>query len=193
MKRIQELQKAKSFLEMLMHSIDPTTQEAITDSILTKKEIQDTFLYVSSILDELIKNNGEVIQVNKPIEFQVEKINKRVIYLSSEAISIQTLVNRINHQVDKDFMKTLKPAQINNWLIHMGFIKKETEKRIVERQESVYFISDQAEAIGLQYKIDLETGEAKHNSVLLSRQAQEFIIDHLESIVGVEKDGESNI
>ena len=184
MNKIQQLQKAKSFLEMLVHFIDPTTHEAITDSILTKKEIQDTFLYVSTILDEVIKNNGEVIQITKPIEFQVERINKREIFLTDEAISVVTLANRINRQIDIKSMQKLKYSKINNWLIKNGYLTKETKKKVIEVQKTELVISDEAKNMGVEYKVDLETGEIKHNIILFPRNIQELIIDHLEEIAG---------
>lgn len=192
MNKIQQLQKAKSFLEMLVHFIDPTTREAITDSIITKKEIQDTFLYVSTILDEVIKNNGEVIQIIKPIEFQVEKINKREIYLTDESISVITLANRINRQIDINSMQKLKYSKINNWLIKNGYLTKETKKKVIEVQKTELVISDEAKNMGVEYKVDLETGEIKHNIILFPRHIQELIIDNLEEIVDANERKDTN-
>lgn len=69
MERLQKILKAKSYLECLTHSIDPITKQAIDDSTLQKQEIKDTLQYIVSLLDELIMNNGEVINVTTPIEF----------------------------------------------------------------------------------------------------------------------------
>jgi hypothetical protein len=61
---------------MLACAMDPTTQEFIESEILQKKEIKDILKYVSTVLEELIGNNGEVIKVIKPIDFQVSKLTK---------------------------------------------------------------------------------------------------------------------
>ncbi len=86
MNKVQMILKAKTYMEFMAHSIDPTTQEDVEDSVLQKCEIKDMFLFIASLLDELIKNNGEVINVASPIEFSIDKINKNMIAVSEQPI-----------------------------------------------------------------------------------------------------------
>ena len=86
MNKVQMILKAKTYMELMAHLIDPTTQEEVEDSVLQKCEIKDMFLFIASLLDELIKNNGEVINVASPIEFSIVKINKKMIAVSEQPI-----------------------------------------------------------------------------------------------------------
>ena len=49
-KRIQKLQKAKFYLEMLATGMDPTTQEFVDNELLNKQEIKNLFKFVGSCL-----------------------------------------------------------------------------------------------------------------------------------------------
>ena len=108
MERLQKILKAKTYLECMAQSIDPTTQKAIEDPVLQKQDIKEMLQYIASLLDELIINNGEVINVTTPIEFQIEKINKGLITVSDQPIQISGFVKRINILVDKTKMGSFK-------------------------------------------------------------------------------------
>ena len=182
MDKIQRLQKAKFYLEMLACSMDPTTQEFIESEVLQKKEIKDVLKFVSTVLEELIGNNGEVIKVSKPINFQVAKLNKQEIKLSNEPIQLSALMTRINKQVDAKTMRKLGVGKITKWLIEKGYLIN--EKVSVIKEVSQLNITDRAENFGIvvDNKIDEKTGEVKPY-VLLTRKAQEYIVDNLESIL----------
>ena len=194
MEKIQKLKKAKLYLEMLACSMDPTTQEFIENEVLQKKEIKDMLKYVSTVLEELIGNNGEVIQVIKPINFQVSRLNKQAIILSNEPIQLSALIARINKQVDTKTMRKLGASKISKWLIEQGYLI--TEKVSVVKEVSQLTITDNAENFGiiLGNKVDEKTGEIKP-SVLLTRKAQEYIVNNLENILVEEipKEKQENI
>ena len=78
MEKIQRLQKAKFYLEMLACSMDPTTQDFIESKVLQKKEVKEILQYVASVLEDLIGNNGEVVNVTKPSAFKLSKLNKQI-------------------------------------------------------------------------------------------------------------------
>ena len=77
MNRLQQIQKAKSYIDMLSQAIDPTSGDAIEDSILKNKQIKDTFAFISLLLEEIISNGGEVAHLEKPISIQPELINNK--------------------------------------------------------------------------------------------------------------------
>ncbi len=185
MEKIQRLQKAKFYLEMLACSMDPTTQEFIESEVLQKKEIKDMLKYVSTVLEELIGNNGEVIKVIKPINFQVSKLNKQAIILSNEPIQLSSLMARINKQVDTKTMRKLGASKVSKWLIEQGYLVN--EKVSVVKEVSQLTITDNAESFGIviDNKVDEKTGEIKP-CVLLTRKAQEYIVDNLENILAEE-------
>lgn len=185
MERVQQLLKAKVFLEMLAGSMDPTTQESFESEVLQKKEIKDMLLFVSSVLDDLIRNNGEVIQLSKPMSFQVDKLNKNKIILSDEPIQLSGLMTRINKQIDTKCMRKLGASKISKWLVEQGYLAD--EKISVVREVSQLTITDSAESFGIvmDNKVDEKTGEISPR-ILLTRKAQEFIVENLETILGEE-------
>ncbi|MCM1296441.1 MAG: hypothetical protein NC311_12960 [Muribaculaceae bacterium] len=184
MERLQKILKAKTYLECLAHSIDPITKQAIDDSTLQKQEIKDTLQYIVSLLDELIMNNGEVINVITPIEFQIEKIDKNLITVSDQPIQISGLVKRINRQIDKTKMGSFKQSVLTEWLLQNGYLNK--DKKPVLKNVIVYSTTEASNDIGIieQDRIDAETGEIK-KSVVLTKLAQEFIVNNLENIIGI--------
>ena len=185
MEKVQKLQKAKFYLEMLACSMDPTTQEFIESEVLRKREIKDVLIYVSSVLEELIGNKGEVVNVSKLISFQASKLNKHAIMLSNEPIQLSSLMTRINKQVDTKTMRKLGASKISKWLIEQGYLVN--EKVSVVKEISQLAITDTAENIGIvmDNKVDEKTGEIKP-LVLLTRKAQEYIVENLETILGEE-------
>ena len=191
MDKLQKLQKAKFYLQMLACSMDPTTQEFIESELLSKKEIKEVFEFVSSILDDLINNDGEVVNVTKPISFQPSRLNKQKIVLSNEPILLSSLATRINKQVDTETMQKLGVSKISNWLVSQGYLEK--QKVSVVKEISQLALGEKAESFGIvsMEKVDRKTGELKP-CILFNRQAQEYIVNNLETILGEENDeGES--
>lgn len=170
---------------MLSCSMDPTTQEFVTNEILQKKEIIDTLQYISSLLEEVIANNGEIIQVKKPMGFQISKLDKQAIVLSDTPIQLSALMSRINKQVDTEKMRKLGSGKISKWLIEQGYLVK--EKVSIIKFTSKLTVTDNSEDIGiiLNDTVDEKTGEIK-SRVLLTRQAQEYIVNNLENILSEE-------
>lgn len=186
MEKVQKLQKAKYYLEMLACSMDPTTQEFIESEVFQKREVKDVLVYVSAVLEELIKNKGEIINVSKPISFQVSRLNKRAIMLSNEPIQLSTLMARINKQVDTKTMRKLGASKISAWLIEQGYLV--SEKVSVVKEISQLTTTDNSESFGIvmDNEINEDTGEIKPR-LLLTRKAQEYIVDNLETILREEK------
>ena len=182
MDKVQLIQKAKSYIDMLSREIDPTTGEIIEDSILRKQQIKDTFAFISSVLEELLSNSGEVIHLEKPMEFQPSVINKELVEISHTPISVISFASRINRQVDKRVMQNLGYSKINRWLLQNGYLA--TEKVNVVRQETKYRATEKAQTIGIltNDKINEKTGEVIP-CILLSTKAQEYLVQNLELIL----------
>ena len=189
MDKIQKLQKAKSYLEMLANQINPVTQDSCNDQILKYEQIKNCFLYVSNILNELIQNNGEIINVTSPIDFNQNIINKDKIKISKEPISLKSVAFNINKQIDKKTMKTLKESSIKNWLVNAGYL---TEEKIqVIRNINEISLTEKSNSIGIieEDYLNKRTGELKQK-IKLTEEAQKFIIDNLENIVSNDNNNE---
>ncbi|MBD5636931.1 MAG: hypothetical protein HDP28_03800, partial [Clostridia bacterium] len=70
------------------------------------------------------------------------------------------------------------------WLLINGYLN--TDKKPVVRNQTVYTTTPSSKDVGIitQDNIDLDTGEVDQ-TIVLTKTAQEFIIDNLENIVGL--------
>lgn len=185
MERIERLQKAKLYLDELAYSMDPTTQEFVENEILQKEEIKDVLAFVSTVLEEVIENDGKVSKACKPIRFQASKVNKQAVVLSDELVPLPTLMSRINQQVEVKPMRKLRASKIFKWLIRQKYLVREGD---------LWIVTEKAENLGivLDNKKDEITRDIKPY-VFLTRNAQEYIVENLETILEIAaKKGERN-
>lgn len=167
---------------MLSQAIAPTTGECIEENILQNKQIKDTFKFISSVLEELIRNNGEVVYLGKLMVLKPEIVNKELVTNSNKPISVISFVARINKQVDKRKMHNLGYNKINNRLLLNGYLA--SEKVAVVKQETKYRVTEKAHDIGVvsDNGVDEKTSEISSH-IFLSAQDQEFLLQNLEAIL----------
>ncbi|MBQ7907414.1 MAG: hypothetical protein IJ309_05510 [Clostridia bacterium] len=182
MSKVQKIIQAKSYMEFFLHGMDPITGDVITKDTFARKEVYQNVEYIISLLDELLENNGEVISMENPVDFAVEKINKNKIKVSETPLQITGFASRINKLADSVGMKRLGPSKISNWLVSKGYLQQ--TRVMVTKEQKQLQSTDTSEEIGIitEDKVDTKTGEVKQN-ILLTKSAQEFIIDNLENIV----------
>lgn len=182
MDRIQKIEQAKEYLELLALSIDPTTDEVAHCPLLEKEEIRNVLQFAASLLSELMSNNGEVVQVAKPQEFRAERLDISAVVISDKPIQLSGFVTRINKQVDPSQMKRLGPSQISSWLVKSGYLK--TERVSVVKEVKRLVATDTSAEIGISASetVDEKTGEITPK-ILLTRRAQEFIAENLSMIL----------
>ncbi len=84
-------------------------------------------------------------------------------------------------------MKTFKPSRLTEWLLNNGFLNK--DKKTVVKNQTVYTVTSTSSDIGIieQEKTNSETGEID-KTIVLTKTAQEFIVENLESIMGLSED-----
>lgn len=176
----EKLQSAKEYLYLLSQSIDPTTGEHIDDPILQKDEIKDVLRFASEVLSSLSHDKLKTCGPS-PSAFDASAIDKSAICLTDRTVGITSLAIRINKQVDKSKMRSLRVATINEWLVSNGYLSK--EKVPVVRNVTKLVPTDEGSKIGLieLEKISRSTGEIT-KKLILSVSGQQFIIDHLDEI-----------
>ncbi len=187
MNRTEKLQKAKSYLEMLSNSIDPTTGEAVNDATLKNGDIKDIFIFVAEILKEVIDNDVDVIRLDELSPLKIENLNKSAIAVSDKPVQLKGFIMRINKEIKNSRMKKLQGATITNWLVEKGYLT--SEKVAVVRNITQFSTTDVSAQIGIisEEKVDIKTGELK-KKVVLTNTAQQFIIDNLEDILSKRAD-----
>lgn len=193
MDKIQTIQRAKSYMDMLSNSIDPITGELIAnDSVLGQERLQKCFMFVSEILDEVIKTNGIVslpatktsqgyTVVKKKSAFSIDLQQRNNIKISDKPILPATFIKNVNSVIDADSMEKLSITSINKWLLKQGYVAEQKIPTVINR--NIKTITPLSSEIGIVEEtiVDKKTGEAKLQ-IMFSRQTQEFILNNIESV-----------
>lgn len=182
MNRVQKIQKAKSYLEMLARQINPMSQIECEDEILKNKDIRECFIFVSNLLDELIANDGNVVKVVEKIPFNIDNVEPTQIAVNDTPISIQSLANNINKQIDVDTMKKFRSLKIKYWLIREGFLSVK-QMQVVRNVSELVTTSKSIDAgILSENVLNKKTGEVK-TKIKLTKEGQQYIINNLRNIL----------
>ena len=193
MDKLQVIQRAKSYMDMLAKGIDPISGELVkNDSALQQERLQKCFSFVSEILDEVIKTNGIVSMpatessqgytaVKKAV-FSINPQQRSNIRITNNPIIPSAFIKNINSVVDSENMEKLSLTTINKWLLKQGYLAESKVATVVNK--NVKTVTPLSAQIGVieQTVVDQKTGEAK-TQLLFSRQAQEFLLDNIESII----------
>ncbi|MCM1363778.1 MAG: hypothetical protein NC122_01245 [Faecalibacterium sp.] len=194
MDKLQVIQRAKSYMDMLAKGIDPISGELVeNDSTLQQERLQKCFSFVSEILDEIIKTNGIVtlpatefsqgyVVVKKKAVFSINKQQRSGIRITSNPILPSFFLKNINSVVDTETMEKLSLTTVNKWLLQREYLSESKVPTVINK--TVKIVTPLSAQIGIieQTVVDSKTGEAKQQ-ILFSRQAQEFILDNIKSII----------
>lgn len=194
MDKLQIIQRAKSYMDMLSKGVDPISGVSIeNDSTLHQERLQKCFSFVSEILDEIIKTNGIVTMsdsesshgytiVKKKAVFSIEPQQRMSIQITNDPITPSAFVKNVNSVVNTETTEKLSLTTINKWLLKQGYIAESKVPTVVNR--NVKTVTPLSTQIGIieQTVVDQKTGEAK-TQVLFSRQAQEFILNNIDAII----------
>lgn len=194
MDKLQIIQRAKAYMELLSKGIDPISGEMIeNDSVLNQERLKKCFTFVSEILDEIIETNGIVAMsdneaskgymiVKKKMLFSIDTEQRRRIQITDNPITPAVFVKTINSVVNTEVMEKLSLTTINKWLLKKGYISESKVPTVINK--NVKTITPLSNQIGIieQAVVDTKTGEVKAQ-LLFSRQAQEFILNNIEAII----------
>ncbi|MGX8705753.1 MAG: dual OB domain-containing protein [bacterium] len=196
--RRRVIEHAKGYMDQLAQGIDPINQTSMDSSTRLKK----CFAFVSEILEELLAHDGFVMLndengapqyelVRKKTPFQLPPDRRRQIYLPAEPVTPSAFVNQINRQIDAAAMEKLSVTQINAWLLKRRYVTG--SKRFAMIRRTVLEPTPKGQALGItaDKAVDPETGEIKPR-VVLTRNAQRFLLDNLDRILSENGDEEES-
>ncbi len=197
MDKLQVIKRAKAYMDMLSDGIDPICGESVeNDSALQQERLRKCFSFISGILDEIIKTNGIVslpatessqgyTVVKKKAAFSISSRQRSDIQITGNPIIPSAFIKNINSVVDTEIMEKLSLTTINSWLLKHGYLTESKVPAVINR--NIKTVTPLSAQIGIIEKtvINPKTGEAKPQ-LLFSQQAQEFILNNIESIVSSE-------
>lgn len=169
---------AKDYMDDLAKGINPFTKEEIDENdIVNNVKISRCLFFVSEILGEVIENGG-VSSSAKPrlVEFNVENINTDSIEISDAPVTVSVIAQRVN-AVKPENMKKLKVTAISNWLVSINMLKV-----VTINSKNIKKVTDNGSSLGLTEE-ERMTQNGTYLAVTYNRNAQQFIVDNLNSII----------
>lgn len=194
MDRIELVERAKMYLQLLSNGVHPVTGQSVPqDSAFVDPKVKRCFSFISEVLDEYVVLKAKVEQLEKDREKNTIVVAKKQVFsitqeqcnsikLSKEPISVMAFMKNVNEVIDAETTEKLSSTRINKWLTNRGLVTSERVQTVTSK--TVYKPSDVAVRIGITEEsfVDKKSGEVK-TQIKLEERAQLFIIENLEDII----------
>ena len=201
MNKRQVIQHAKEYMDLLSKGIDPISRKEVGPvSIVAKPRLQKCFAFVSSILEELLANDGYVAlpydgsdapqngsapqyeMVRKKNPFWLSQEQRRNVFIANKPIAPSTFISHINRVIDSEAMEKLSIKSINTWLLKNEYITQTKQPTVITKTVMKPMLK--AAKIGIEETetTDPKTGEIRYH-IMLTPKAQQFLLDNLDQIL----------
>lgn len=181
MTELEKLQRAKMYIDKLVNGINPIDDAPASDSdIINNVRISRCLFYVSNILGQVIENNGIIGKTKtskKVFSVSAEDICK--FSFSSTPIPVSEIAKRLNSVADLNTYHKLSHRTITSWLLEIGALEERNaaDGKIIKRP------TEQGNELGISAEKRMGMN-GEYVVVVYSREAQQFILDNIEAIVG---------
>ncbi|MCL2814177.1 MAG: hypothetical protein FWD23_06225 [Oscillospiraceae bacterium] len=178
MTELEKIKRAKMYIEKLANGLDPIKDiELPDDNILNNERLSRCFSYVADILRQVAENGGIGYVAKKP--FEITEQQKRQIVFSDTPIPISAVCDNISGSIDLAVYRRLSHNKVTEWLVEKGFLKE-----IAAEKGTRKTLTDKSPIIGItqEDRISPQYG-TQYTMNLYSREAQQFIVDHLDEIM----------
>lgn len=188
MTELEIMQHAKTYLDKLAHGINPLTNEPVPEEeVVNNVRISRCLFFVSDVLRRVIENGGVEPPKSRergffhPFSATAEQLQR--FGYSEEPLLVSHIAKRVNDLVETENTKKLTGAAILNWLESVGLV----EEVLTETGRKSRRPTAQGNSIGIT--VQLRNGPVgDYQAVVYDRQAQQFIIDNMESIAEVARE-----
>ena len=174
----ERLYTAKLYMDKLANGMNPLDGEELPeDTLLNDVYLCRTFMFVSGILDEVIRNNCMVTKMpnSKKEKFRITESQRVQIKVTEEAVGVSAIVSRISRVLDKN-VRNVTSLKITGWLEAQGLLRRVT---IGGRTQKV--ATDEGNVLGIETRT-VTYGDKEYRKTLYNMNAQGFIIANLEDI-----------
>lgn len=180
MEQFEILSRAKLYIDKLANGINPLNDQPVDENdIVNNVRLSRCFFYVSDVLRQVIENGGVVHKPNKKrMDFTISDEALSNYEYSDVPISITHVVRRLNNLINQNEVKKLSYKVISNWLKTIGMLEDANGK-----YGNVRTCPTKAgEEMGIT--IESRVGRrGEYFATYYNRNAQEFIINHVQSII----------
>ena len=181
---IADLKKSKDYIDKLVEGINPVNGKPIsTREVIYDYKVSRQLEFLSEYIKNEIKrleNNEKAKKEDEDdelMEFELTDTELKKIELSEKPISLADICNMLNHLRPSSKMRKLKSISAIEVLNAFGMIDRVRRKIIP---------TEQGTALGIQFK-EFQSNGSTLTKVLYSKDAQQFIIDHLKEITEINK------
>lgn len=175
---LETVQRAKMYMDQLAQGIDPISGQALPeDSKLNNVRLARCFFYVSGILDQVIRNGGQVGAIEKT-EFSITPEQLARVRIAPYPVRITELAEALLQATGSTTMKKPNVVRINNWLEQQGLMTKEpTPDGKIRRVPTAA-----GRNLGLSTQMR-QSPDGEYLAISYNTNAQRFVLDHLYEIL----------
>lgn len=178
MTELEIMQRAKTYMDQLAQGIDPISGEELPeDTVLNNVRLARCFFYVSGVLQQVIRNGGQVGKVEKAPFVLSPQILGRVTP-ADHALRITEFADLFVQASGDANMKRPNAGKFTSWLIEKGFMELITDAD--GKQKRLPTAAGQELGIFTDYR---QGYYGTYLAVLYSPEAQRFLLDHLDDIL----------
>lgn len=178
MTELETMQRAKMYMDQLAQGIDPISgQELPEDSALNHIRLARCFFYISGILDQVIRNGGQIKAVEKA-EFSITTAQLAQVQVSPFPIRITEFTDALLQAVDSTTMKKPSAVKIHNWLEQQGLLVKEPTPDGKNRRVP----TAAGRSLGMSTQLR-QSRDGEYLAVYYDSNAQHFLLDNLFAIL----------
>ena len=189
MTELEKIEYAKMFVDKLANGINPLDDTPIPEQDITNNvRLSRCFFYVSDILRQVIENGGTTVSKagkQRKKEFSLTKAERSNLQISEVPVSVSEISKYLNTIIDLDTTKKISATAINNWLVTVGLLEITFLPNGKHRKSP----TSQGNEIGI-FTEERMGQYGPYVVVLFSSQAQQFIYDNLEAIIGEKNEKE---
>jgi len=181
---IADLKKSKDYIDKLVEGVNPVNGKPIsTREVIYDYKVSRQLEFLSEYIKNEIKrleNNEKTKKEDEDdelMEFELTDTELKKIELSEKPISLADVCNMLNHLRPSSKMRKLKAISAIEVLNAFGMIDR-VRRKIIPTEEGI--------KLGIQFK-EFQSNGATLTKVLYSKEAQQFVIDHLKEITEINK------
>ena len=180
------LLRAKTYIDKLANGINPLDGEPVKDDdIVNNVRISRCLFYVSGVLQQVIENGVGVQKKHaKKVEFFITQDAIERIEYSDTPLVLKEFVQRINTTINQEEVKTLPCVAYREWLQQAGLLAPTETYQVLPTETGAEL------GISLENRIG---SKGEYTVVVYNRNAQEFIVNHLQEIASFQIERKINM
>lgn len=175
MTELETLRRAKMYLEKLAAGIDPISGAAVpAGEVLDQERLRRCFSYVCGVLEGDIEREWRKVSKNLPV-FHMDETRIAGLRPLDGTVGVRQLTDYINGQAGSSLMRKLSPTAITGWLVEAGMLA-------LRDNASGKLPTPSGTALGIITE-ERTSSTGEYTAVLYTPDAQQFILDHLPTIL----------